>query len=148
MEIKRTRILSILVGVFTLASCKIYENKKRDKREEFEMDWQHLQQRQRLYTFRQDTLSRLWYFWTDSAFRFHADSGLFAQSGTVFVQESEGRRSKQLQQRTQKNQQGKQVETRYDKSSNRIIAHTYLWPLIVVLVLFLLWRWNRFRRWV
>ena len=88
MEIKRTHILSIYIVLLTMTSCKLYENKQRHKQEEAELEWQNLEQRQRLYTFRQDTLSRSWYFWTDTVFRFHADSGLTGQRGRLFMQES------------------------------------------------------------
>lgn len=128
-----------------LISCKLYENRKHDKQEETARAWQHLELRQRLYRFRQDTLSRIWYFWTDSAFRFHADSGLFAQSGTVIVQESKGRISKQLQELTQKNEQEKQQETRYEKIRNMVLSTKSLWAVGFALVLLLLWRWARSR---
>ncbi|ULT23568.1 hypothetical protein KUH03_31020 [Sphingobacterium sp. E70] len=97
MEIKQGRMLCLLFGLFALISCKIYGNKKRDKQQEKEVEWQHLEQHQRQYRFQQDTLSRLWYFWTDSAFRFHADSGLFAQSGSVLWQETGGSSRKEMQ---------------------------------------------------
>ncbi|WP_147420375.1 hypothetical protein [Sphingobacterium detergens] len=137
--------MSILIGVFTLASCKIYENKKRDKREEFEMDWQHSEQRQRLYTFRQDTLSRLWYFWTDSAFRFHADSGLFAKAGNLIAQESGRSRSKHMQDLAEKNEHGKQKDNKQERSINKMLSATYFWFVGFALVLLLLWRWTRSR---
>ncbi len=145
MEIKPTCILSILIGLLTLTSCKIYENKQRDKQEEAELEWQNLEQRQRLYTFRQDTLSRSWYFWTDSTFRFHPDSGLFAQSGRLLGHESTGSRSRHLQDLTRKNEQGKQLETRHEKSRNTLLSTKYLWSVGFVLILFLLWRRSRFR---
>lgn len=145
MEIKGTAILIILIGLISLTSCKIYENKKRDKREEFEVNWQNSEQSQRLYNFRQDTLSRSWYFWTDSAFRFHPDSGLFAQSGSLLGQESTGSTSRHMQDFTRKNEQGKQKETRHEKSRNTVLSAKSLWTVGFVLILFLLWRRSRFR---
>jgi len=145
MEIKRTYILSIYIVLLTMTSCKIYENRKRDKQEKAELEWQSLEQRQWLYTFRQDTLSRRWYFWTDSTFRFHPDSGLFAQSGSLLGQESTGSKSRYMQDFTRKNEQGKQQETRNEKSRNTVLSAKSLWTVGFVLIPFLLWRWSRFR---
>jgi len=128
-----------------MTSCKIYENKQRHKQEEAELEWQNLEQRQRLYTFRQDTLSSSWYFWTDTVFRFHADSGLFAQSGRLLGHESTGSTSRHMQDLTRKNEQGKQLETRHEKSRNTLLSTKYLWTVGFVLILFLLWRRSRFR---
>lgn len=139
--------MSILLGLLTMTSCKIYENKQYDKREEFEMDWQHLQQRQRQYTFRQDTISRLWYFWTDSAFRFHPDSGLFAQSGSLLGQVSAGSIRKQMHDRAWKNEQGKLKETSSVQSSHKLLAAEFLWLIGVGVALLILWWWSRSRLW-
>jgi len=145
MEIKRTHILSIYIVLLTMTSCKIYENRKRDKQEEAELEWQSLEQRQQLYTFRQDTLSRSWYFWTDSTFRFHPDSGLFAQSGRLLGHESTGSRSRHLQNLTRKNEQGKQKETERERSSKKQPFIAKFWFVGVVLALLFVWRWSRSR---
>ena len=128
-----------------LMSCKLYENKKLDKREETEMQWHNLEQRQRLYTFRQDTLSRQWYFWTDSAFRFHADSGLFAKAGGLIAQESEISMRKHMQDMAEKNELGKQKDTQQERSITKMLSTKYFWLLGFALVLFIRWRWSRFR---
>jgi len=145
MEIKQGRMLCLLIGLFALVSCKLYENRKHDKREETARAWQHLELRQRRYTFRQDTLSRLWYFWTDSAFRFHADSGLSAQSGSVLWQETDGSSSKEMQDVDIKNEQGKQKDNKQERSINKMLSATYFWLVGFALVLLLLWRWGRSR---
>jgi len=142
MEIKRIKILCVSIGLLILISCKLYEHKKRDKREEVEIDWQHTELRQRLYTFRQDTLSRRWYFWTDSAFRFHPDSGLLAQSGILLGQESKRNIDKQMQDLTTKSKQGKQKEVKQQRNSNKLTPGAYFWPVCTVIVLLLIWRWK------
>lgn len=133
----------IFIGLIPLTSCKIYENKKRDKREEFEVNWQNSEQRQRLYTFRQDTFSRLWYFWTDSAFRFHPDSGLIAQSGSLLGQESGGRINKHMEDMAEINEQGKQKETKHEWRIKKVLSAELFWSVSCVLVLLVLWRWGR-----
>lgn len=138
-------MLCLLFGLFALISCKIYENRKHDKREETVRAWQHLELRQRRYTFQQDTLSRLWYFWTDSAFRFHADSGLFAQSGSVLWQETGGSSSKEMHDVDIKNELRKQKDNKQERSSNKMLSATYFWLAGFALVLLLLWRWTRSR---
>ncbi|WP_139351129.1 hypothetical protein [Sphingobacterium sp. CZ-UAM] len=138
--------MSIHIVLLTISSCKIYENKKRDRQKVAELQWQNLEQRQRLYTFRQDTLSRSWYFWTDTVFRFHADSGLFAQSGRLLGHQSTGSTSRHMQNLTRKNEQGKLKETERERSSKKQPFATKLWLVGVVLVLLFLWRWSRTRR--
>ncbi len=142
MKIKRIKILCVSIGLPILISCKLYENKKHDKRKKTEMEWQNIELHQRQYNFRQDTLSRLWYFWTDRAFRFHPDSGLSAQSGILLGQESKRNIDKQMQDLTTKNKQGKQKETKQERNSNKLTPGAYFWPVCTLIVLLLIWRWK------
>ena len=131
--------------LYLLISCKIYENKKHGKEEEVDKEQQYSEQHQLLYTARQDTHSRLWYFGTDSPFRFHPDSGLFARSGGLLLQESEKRISKQLQVLAGKKAQEKQKEVNRKNSSTKMLSLQHLWIAGSFLLLFLLWRWGRSR---
>ncbi|WP_343561594.1 hypothetical protein [Sphingobacterium sp.] len=135
--------MSIHIVLLTMSSCKIYENKQRDRQKVAELQWQNLEQRQRLYTFRQDTLSRSWYFWTDTAFRFHADSGLFAQSGRLLGHQSTGSTSKHMQDLTRKNGQGREKETERELRSKKQPFAAKFWLVGIVLVLLIVWRWSR-----
>ena len=136
-------LYALLLSLFI--SCKLYENKKHDKREETAMDWKNREQHQLRYIFRQDTLSNRWYFWTDGAFRFHVDSGLFAQSGTLLFQGSERSTSKYMQDLTEKSERGKQKEVNREKSSTKMLSLQHFWIAGSFLLLFLLWRWGRSR---
>lgn len=126
-----------------LISCKSYHNKERTTDEETQIEWQHLRQRQRRYAFRQDTSSHLWYFWTDSAFRFHPDSGLFAQAGSLFVQGTTGSSRKQMQDLTQAHEQGKQIMTQQESSISKKRSAPYLWLVGLAIFLLIGWQWSR-----
>jgi len=128
-----------------LVSCKIYLNKKYQKQQETDTHRQYTEQLRRLYSDHQDTLSRLWYFWTDSAFRFSPDSGLSARSGGLVWHESAKRVSKQVLELTEKSEQEKQKQVNHEKSGNKMLAAQLVWIIGLALLLFLLWRWYRSR---
>ena len=144
----KTRLCQIVFygGLLSLLiSCKIYENKKYQKQQETDTRRQYTEQLQRLYSDHQDTLSRLWYFWTDSAFRFCPDSGLSARSGGLVLHESAKRASKQVLELTEKSEQEKQKQVNHEKSGNQMLAAQLVWIIGLALLLFLLWRWYRSR---
>lgn len=126
-----------------LVSCKVYENKKYQKQQETDTRWQYTEQLQRLYSDHQDTLSRLWYFWTDSAFRFYPDSGLSARSGGLVLHESAKKVSKQVLELAEKRQQEKQKQINHEKSGSQMRSAQQVWIMVFALLLFLLWRWCR-----
>ncbi|MNJ92235.1 hypothetical protein D3C87_99020 [compost metagenome] len=128
-----------------LISCKIYENKKYQKQQETDKRRQYTEQLQRLYSDHQDTLSRLWYFWTDSAFRFYPDSGLSARSGGLVLHESAKRVRKQVLELAEKSEQEQQKQINHEKNSSQMLAVQQVWIIGLALLLFLLWRWNRSR---
>ncbi|WP_146190976.1 MULTISPECIES: hypothetical protein [Sphingobacterium] len=146
MEIKRIKILCVSIGLLILISCKLYEHKKRDKREEVEIDWQHTELRQRLYTFRQDTLSRRWYFWTDSSYRFHPDSGFIGQQGKLVMLESKVTTRLKSGLSSQASERNVQTELRSsrDKRSTWTIPNLWLITFIGATVLLLGWRFRKF----
>ncbi|WP_286775274.1 MULTISPECIES: hypothetical protein [Sphingobacterium] len=76
----------LLAGLCILSSCTIFKHRTEEN--------QHTsvkQNREQALDFsyrKKDSLSRTWYFWTDSAFRFHPDSGFMARSGGLIAKES------------------------------------------------------------
>ena len=128
-----------------LISCKIYENKRYEKRQETDMGWQYTEQLRRLYSDHQDTLSRVWYFWTDSAFSFYPDSGLSARSGGLLVHESTKRVNKQVLELAEKSEQEKQKHVSRVKSGSQMLSAQHFWIIGFALLLFLIWRWSRSR---
>ncbi|APU98506.1 hypothetical protein BV902_20990 [Sphingobacterium sp. B29] len=142
----KTRLCQVIFygGLLSLlVSCKIYENKKYQKQQETDTHRQYTEQLRRLYSDHQDTLSRLWYFWTDGAFRFYPDSGLSARSGGLLLHESAKRVSKEVLELAEKKQQEKQKQVSHEKSGSQMRSAQQVWIMGFVLLLFLLWRWGR-----
>lgn len=144
----KTRLCQVIFcgGLLSLpVSCKIYESKKYQKQQETDTHRQYTEQLQRLYSDHQDTLSRVWYFWTDSAFRFYPDSGLSARSGGLLVHESAKRVRKQVLELTEKSEQENQKQINHEKNGSQMLAVQQVWIIGLALLLFLLWRWYRSR---
>ncbi|WP_333625508.1 hypothetical protein [Sphingobacterium siyangense] len=79
-------LLAFISGLCILSSCTIFKHRTEEN--------QHTsvkQSREQALDFnyrKKDSLSRIWYFWTDSAFRFHPDSGFMGRSGGLITSES------------------------------------------------------------
>ena len=85
--LKLLNYLSILLaGLCILGSCTIFKHRTEENRHTSVK-----QSREQALDFsyrKKDSLSRIWYFWTDSAFRFHPDSGFMGRSGGLIARES------------------------------------------------------------
>ena len=84
---ERSLVLSLLL-LLSLTSCRLFQHRSQEGQEAASSFSQYRQQRNLLYNTQWDSLSRYWYFWTDSSFRFHPDSGLYGKAGTLLLQES------------------------------------------------------------
>ena len=84
---ERSLVLSLLL-LLSLTSCRLFQHRSQEGQEVASSFNQYRQQRNLLYNTQWDSLSRYWYFWTDSSFRFHPDSGLYGKAGTLLLQES------------------------------------------------------------
>lgn len=84
---KRSLLLSLLL-LLSLTSCRLFQHRSQEGQEAASSFSQYRQQRNLLYSTQWDSLSRYWYFWTDSSFRFHPDSGLYGKAGVLLLQES------------------------------------------------------------
>ncbi|WP_286776756.1 hypothetical protein [Sphingobacterium sp. UBA2074] len=85
--LKLLNYLSILLaGLCILGSCTIFKHRTEENQY---TSAKHHQEKEVDFSYRKnDSLSRFWYFWTDSAFRFHPDSGFMGRSGGLIVRES------------------------------------------------------------
>ncbi|WP_153846068.1 hypothetical protein [Sphingobacterium paramultivorum] len=85
--LKLLNYLSILLaGLCILGSCTIFKHRTEENQY---TSAKHHKEKEVNFSYRKnDSLSRLWYFWTDSAFRFHPDSGIMGRSGGMIVRES------------------------------------------------------------
>lgn len=142
MKVPLTYCVLCIGMQFLLGSCKIYERKHREEKQRTAMEWQKWEQAQRFYTLQQDSLSRFWYFWTDSAFRFHADSGLLAGSGNLLLKESRSNSSTHEQNWIEKSEQGKRNDSRQETNNRSMLSLEYLWIVGLVLAILFLWKWS------
>jgi len=77
---------SLLAGICILGSCTIFKHRTEENQY---TSAKHHKEKEVDFSYRKnDSLSRLWYFWTDSALRFHPDSGFMTRSGGLIVRES------------------------------------------------------------
>lgn len=79
-KIMNYRLIYIII-LMCLSSCKLYQQKDKAELQSSRSGWQWNEFAQRWYILQRDSLSRSWYFWSDSSFRFHPDSGLAAEAG-------------------------------------------------------------------
>lgn len=81
----------LLMVIASTPGCKVREQRK-ESRTEMEASYGLTATMDRMgYSLRQDSLSRVWFFTTDTAFRFHPDSGLMGHAGTLLSQEANSR---------------------------------------------------------
>jgi len=77
-----------VLGFFFFHSCKIFKQQDRQDQQSTFKDLQRMEYRQQWYNIQEDSLSRYWYFSSEDRFRFHPDSGIIAERGKLFIQES------------------------------------------------------------
>lgn len=74
--------------ILLLASCHTYQEKYRRERSRYIALDSSYDFRYGYQSNQRDTFGRRWYFYTDSSFRYHADSGLHARSGWLRLYEN------------------------------------------------------------
>jgi len=81
----------LLMVIASTTGCKVHEQRK-ESLQKIETNVGLTGTMDRMaYSLRQDSLSRVWFFTTDTAFRFHPDSGLMGHAGTLLSQEANSR---------------------------------------------------------
>ncbi|WP_454879789.1 hypothetical protein [Sphingobacterium detergens] len=125
----------IMAALYVLGSCKLYQQKNKEELQSSGMFVQKKELAQGWYSLQRDSFSRSWYFWTDSSFRFHPDSGLAGGAGALLVKESRGN-NRGLEQRINRTTElSEQQKDRLKKTKNSYSAVDYLWIILFVLAM-------------
>ncbi len=127
----------LLMVIASTTGCKVREQRK-ESRTEMETSYGLTGTMDRMaYSLRQDSLSRVWFFTTDTAFRFHPDSGLMGHAGTLLAQESNSRVARvSYQEHDSIDRYGRQVDltTATAKSSSNADV---IWAIAVAFIVLL-----------
>lgn len=79
-------LLISISGLLILSSCTIFKHRTEENQH---TSAEHHKEKEVDFSYRKnDSFSRIWYFWTDSAVRFHPDSGIMVSFGGMIVRES------------------------------------------------------------
>ncbi|PUV21727.1 hypothetical protein [Sphingobacterium athyrii] len=133
------------IGLMCLSSCKLYQQEDRAELQSSRNEWQWNEFAQRWYTLQRDCLSRSWYFSSDSGFRFHPDSGLTAETGELWIQESKTRINTQHQNMTAAIKGSAQNGYRTKQTKNSSLDANYWWFVLLLLIPVVL-LWNKIRK--
>lgn len=145
MEIKQGRMLCLLIGLIVLVSCRLYQNKNREQKQSSSSDRVYMIQRRQQQQWNRDSLSRYWYFWTDSNFRFHPDSGLTGQRGRLFMQESKSNMMASKSLSTNVNELSAEKVQKSTADKRRSLSAPDLWFIgLIVILLSMGWKFRKF----
>lgn len=125
----------LLMVIASTTGCKVHEQRK-ESLQKIETNVGLTGTMDRMaYSLRQDSLSRVWFFTTDTAFRFHPDSGLMGHAGTLLSQEANSRVARvSYQEHDSIHRYGRQVDltTATAKSSSNADV---IWAIAVGVIL-------------
>lgn len=132
--------LIFTIMLMCLSSCKLYQQKDKDELQSSHSEWQWNDFAQQWYTLQRDSLSRSWYFSSDSSFRFHPDSGLIAGAGALWIQESKTGTNTQHQNMIAATKSLAQNKHRIKQTKSSSLNTNYWWFVLLLLIpLILLW---------
>jgi len=139
---KRGRFLMIFPLLY---SCKLYQSERKEALREEQTQSNYKQQLDIWYSGQRDSQSRYWYFWTDSSFRFHPDSGLVGRNGQLAMLESNAITSESMEIST--NSSNSHTQRLHDTSTEKrnVWAALNLWLIGIVFVsLAILWKFRNY----
>ncbi|WP_437918083.1 hypothetical protein [Sphingobacterium sp. LRF_L2] len=82
------KTITITLIIILLFSCRTYKEKVQQESRSTTLTEESKTVQHRYQWLQQDSQNRQWYFWTDSTFTYHPDSGLRATSGFILVTET------------------------------------------------------------
>lgn len=137
----------VLLLLMVLTACRLFQHKSKSELQSSTSEQQKNTFAQWLYTQSRDSLTRSWYFWTDSGLRFHPDSGLSSQGGRLLLKESRASNSVQQQKTSMDSELSKENKDRVAQLENTAYKLPYRWIGLLVLILLALYilrqRWGR-----
>jgi hypothetical protein len=128
-----------------LSSCKLYQQNDKAELQSSRSDWQWNEFAQQWYTLQRDSLSRSWYFWSDSSFSFHPDSGLAAEAGALWMQESKTRANTQHQKMVTATKSSIQNGYHIKQTKSSSLNANYWWFVLLLLIPLIL-QWNKIKK--
>ncbi|MDF2474892.1 MAG: hypothetical protein K0S24_375 [Sphingobacterium sp.] len=132
--------LIFTIVLMCLSSCKLYQQKDKEELQSSRSEWQWNEFAQQWYMLQGNSLSRSWYFSSDSSFRFHPDSGLAAEAGALWIQESKTRANAQYQNMIAATKSLAQNNHRIKQTKSSSLNTNYWWFVLLLLIpLILLW---------
>lgn len=131
--------------LFSLSSCKLYQSRNKEYQQEEQMQSNYHQQVDVLFRGLKDSQSRYWFFWTDSSFRFHPDSGLVGQSGQLAMLESKVNASAKNQVSTKSSESFMQTQHKGSTDKRSAWAVPSLWLIgFVLAAVIVVWKFRFF----
>ncbi|MDF2857581.1 MAG: hypothetical protein K0Q87_3432 [Neobacillus sp.] len=137
--------LIFTIILMCLSSCKLYQQKDKDELQSSRSEWQWNEFAQRWYTLQRDSLSRSWYFSSDSSFSFHPDNGLVAEAGALWIQESKARINAQHQNMIAASEVSAQNGRSIKQTKSSSLNVNYWW-LVLLLLIPLILLWNKIKK--
>lgn len=137
--------LIFTIILMCLSSCKLYQQKDKAELQSSHSEWQWNDFAQQWYRLQRDSLSRSWYFSSDSSFRFHPDSGLAAEAGALWIQESKARVNTQHQSMIAATKGSAQNEHRIKQTKSSFLNANYWWFVLLLLIPIVL-LWNKIKK--
>lgn len=137
--------LIYIIELMCLSSCKLYQQNDKAELQSSHSEWQWNEFAQRWYMLQRDSLFRSWYFWSDSSFRFHPDSGLAAEKGVLWMQESKTRASTQHQNMTDVTKGLAQNSHHIKQTKSSSLNANYWWFALLLLIPLIL-HWNKIKK--
>lgn len=134
-----------IIGLMCLSSCKLYQQKDKAELQSSRSEWQWNEFAQQWYMLQRDSLSRSWYFSSDSSFRFHPDSGLAAEAGALWIQESKARVNTQHQNKIAATKSLAQNGHRIKQTKSSFLNVNYWWFVLLLLIPIVL-LWNKIKK--
>ncbi|WP_437918769.1 hypothetical protein [Sphingobacterium sp. LRF_L2] len=139
------KTITITLIILLLLSCRTYKEKVQQESRSNALTEESKTVQHTYQWMQKDSLNRRWFFWTDTSFTYHPDSGLRAASGHLWMEESVTR-SSDLQETVAESEKLLKQEEDYESflSSKTVrIRSWYLYigiGLLLIVICTMLWR--------
>ena len=143
-KVKFYKLCFLFSGIL-LTSCKLYRETK-EHEQKATRNIERYKERSILFQQTQrDSLRMFWHFWTDSLFSFHPDSGLQAQGGQIYVQQSKTTMTdEKIKAKEKKTLVMKRSDTLRKEYRKSISFEIFAAGIALLACLYLVWRvWSR-----
>ncbi|WP_437917993.1 hypothetical protein [Sphingobacterium sp. LRF_L2] len=127
------KTITITLIIILLSSCRTYKEKVQQESGSYGLT-EESKSHQYFYQWEEkDSLDRYLYFWTDTSFTYHADSGLRANSGYLWIREK-GARASAVELEILDSTNDLKIENTYKTVASRKIVDINNWYILATLV--------------